>query len=113
MADTDAGSRERLVVGAADMIRRRGFNATSVRELAKHAGAPLGSTYHYFPGGKQQVATEAVEFAGEVVSRRLAAELRVGAGGRPARVPGVVAGSRRGKPRRMPGAGCVGRGTPR
>ena len=78
MADTDAGSRERLVVGAADMIRRRGFRATSVRELAKHAGAPLGSTYHYFPSGKQQVATEAVEFAGEVVSHRLAAELRSG-----------------------------------
>ena len=78
MADTHAGSRDRLVVGAADMIRRRGLNATSVRELAKHAGAPLGSTYHYFPGGKQQVATEAVEFAGEVVSRRLAAELRQG-----------------------------------
>ena len=78
MADTHAGSRDRLVVGAADMIRRRGLNATSVRELAKHAGAPLGSTYHYFPGGKQQVATEAVEFAGEVVSRRLAAELRSG-----------------------------------
>ena len=44
MADTHAGSRDRLVVGAADMIRRRGLNATSVRELAKHAGAPLGST---------------------------------------------------------------------
>ena len=60
MADGDRGSRDRLVIGAADMIRRRGLNATSVRELAKHAGAPLGSTYHYFPGGKQQVVTEAV-----------------------------------------------------
>ena len=78
MADGDRGSRDRLVIGAADMIRRRGLNATSVRELAKHAGAPLGSTYHYFPGGKQQVATEAVEFAGDVVSRTLAVELRRG-----------------------------------
>jgi AcrR family transcriptional regulator len=75
---TDAGSRDRLVMGAADMISRRGLNATSVRELAKHSGAPLGSTYHYFPGGKQQVATEAVRFAGDVVSRALAAELRAG-----------------------------------
>ena len=75
MADGDRGSRDRFVIGAADMIRRRGLNATSVRELAKHAGAPLGSTYHYFPGGKQQVVTEAVEFAGDVVSRTLAAEL--------------------------------------
>ena len=78
MADADAGSRGRLVMGAADMIRRRGLNATSVRDLAKHARAPLGSTYHYFPGGKQQVATEAVQFAGAVISRRLVGELRRG-----------------------------------
>jgi AcrR family transcriptional regulator len=78
MADVDVGSRDRLVRGAADMISRRGLNATSVRELAKHAKAPLGSTYHYFPGGKQQVATEAVQFAGEWTSRALAAALCAG-----------------------------------
>jgi AcrR family transcriptional regulator len=78
MAGTDAGARDKLMMGAADMISRRGLNATSVRELAKHARAPLGSTYHYFPGGKQQVATEAVQFAGDVVSRTLGAELRAG-----------------------------------
>src|SRR5215211_8556575 len=71
-------ARDKLVMGAADMISRRGLNATSVRELAKHARAPLGSTYHYFPGGKQQVATEAVHFAGDLVVRALTAELRSG-----------------------------------
>jgi AcrR family transcriptional regulator len=78
MADASTGSRDRLVMGAADMISRRGLNATSVRELAKHARAPLGSTYHYFPGGKQQVATEAVQFAGEWTERALVGELRSG-----------------------------------
>jgi AcrR family transcriptional regulator len=70
--------RQRIVAGAADMIRRRGLNATSVRELAKHAQAPLGSTYHYFPGGKEQLATEAVQFAGDVVARILRRELAAG-----------------------------------
>jgi AcrR family transcriptional regulator len=74
-ARSKAPSRERIVAGAADLISRRGLNAASIRELAKHAHAPLGSTYHYFPGGKRQVATEAVEFAGEAVSRRLRKEL--------------------------------------
>jgi AcrR family transcriptional regulator len=60
------------------MIRRRGLNATSVRDLAKHARAPLGSTYHYFPGGKQQLASEAVRFSGDVVARTLAAKLEEG-----------------------------------
>lgn len=71
-------SRGKLVAGAADMIRRRGLNATSVRELAKHAHAPLGSTYHYFPGGKTQLATEAVTFAGELTATLLARALENG-----------------------------------
>jgi AcrR family transcriptional regulator len=70
--------RQRIVAGAADMIRRRGLNATSVRDLAKHAQAPLGSTYHYFPGGKEQLATEAVQLAGDLVARILRRELAAG-----------------------------------
>ncbi|MFJ9543988.1 TetR/AcrR family transcriptional regulator [Streptomyces sp. NPDC101225] len=71
-------SRERIVAGAADMISRRGLSATSIRETARHARAPLGSTYHYFPGGKQQLATEAVRHTGEWVARRLREELTAG-----------------------------------
>ncbi|MFD0487949.1 TetR family transcriptional regulator [Saccharopolyspora spinosporotrichia] len=64
MSASSQQPRLQLVAGAADMIRRRGLNATSIREVAKHAQAPLGSTYHYFPGGKRQLAGEAVRFAG-------------------------------------------------
>ncbi|MEV5833853.1 TetR family transcriptional regulator [Nocardia sp. NPDC052112] len=76
MAQSDA--RDRMVAGAADMLRRRGLNATSVRELAKHSGAPLGSTYHYFPGGKSQLAAEAVRFADALAARKLVEELPAG-----------------------------------
>ena len=78
MTQPSPDARQRVVIGAADMIRRRGLAATSVRELAKHAKAPLGSTYHYFPGGKQQVAAEAVRFAGDTVARVLSRELAAG-----------------------------------
>ncbi|ALC18403.1 TetR/AcrR family transcriptional regulator [Streptomyces pristinaespiralis] len=71
-------SRERIVAGAADMISRRGLSATSIREMAKHAEAPLGSTYHYFPEGKQQLAAEAVRHTGEWVARALRKELEAG-----------------------------------
>ncbi|MFJ4535464.1 TetR/AcrR family transcriptional regulator [Streptomyces tibetensis] len=71
-------ARERIVAGAADMISRRGLNATSIRETAKHARAPLGSTYHYFPEGKQQLATEAVRFTGAWAARSLRKELEAG-----------------------------------
>ncbi|MEV6323170.1 TetR/AcrR family transcriptional regulator [Nocardia sp. NPDC051787] len=49
-----------------------------MRELAKHAQAPLGSTYHYFPGGKSQLAAEAVRFAETLTVRKLADGLAAG-----------------------------------
>jgi AcrR family transcriptional regulator len=73
-----ADVRQQIVAGAADLIRRRGLAATSIRGLAEHASAPLGSTYHYFPGGKQQLAAEAVRFAGDQVASTLRAALEAG-----------------------------------
>ncbi|MFJ8634726.1 TetR/AcrR family transcriptional regulator [Streptomyces sp. NPDC093568] len=78
MSKPSPTARERIVAGAADMISRRGLNATSIRETAKHARAPLGSTYHYFPDGKQQLATEAVRYTGAWVARSLREELDAG-----------------------------------
>ncbi|MFH0178002.1 TetR/AcrR family transcriptional regulator [Streptomyces cacaoi] len=78
MAKASAPSRDRIVAGAADLISRRGLNAASIREVARHAQAPLGSTYHYFPEGKQQLATEAVRYAGGAVARILRKELDAG-----------------------------------
>src|SRR5437016_4030205 len=78
MTEDSEHSRQRMVVGAADMISRRGLNATSVRELAKHTSAPLGSTYHYFPGGKYDLAAEAVRWADNLTVRILTRELRAG-----------------------------------
>lgn len=78
MTTSSPRARRQIVAGAADMIGRRGLNATSIRETAKHAKAPLGSTYHYFPEGKQQLAAEAVRYAGERIARLLREELRAG-----------------------------------
>lgn len=63
---------------AAEMLARHGLNATSIREMAKRAQAPFGSTYHHFPGGKQQVISEAVALAGERVQQQLEEHLRDG-----------------------------------
>lgn len=78
MTEPISPTRQQLVVGAADMLRRRGLNATSVRAVAEHSRTPQGSTYHYFPGGKQQLAVEAVRFAGDTVARTLTKKLQAG-----------------------------------
>jgi AcrR family transcriptional regulator len=36
-----------------------------MKQVVTQAGAPFGSVYHFFPGGKEQLATEAIERAGQ------------------------------------------------
>jgi AcrR family transcriptional regulator len=68
-----------MVAGAAQLIGERGVGATSVRELAKFTGAPLGSTSHYFPGGKDQLVEEAVTWVSGRVEKLLAGASEDGA----------------------------------
>lgn len=53
-------TREKLLTAAARLFGRQGFAATGLKELAKEADAPWGSIYHFFPGGKTQIALEAI-----------------------------------------------------
>jgi AcrR family transcriptional regulator len=60
-----------MVVGAAELMSRRGVAATSMRDVVRHSETPRGSIGHHFPGGKQQLIEEAIDFAGASVSRPL------------------------------------------
>jgi AcrR family transcriptional regulator len=72
-------SKPKLVAAAADLMRRRGVQATSVRELARHANAPLGSVYHYFPNGKAELLQEAIAFTAQRVEAQITECLALGA----------------------------------
>ena len=61
-------TRAKMVAGAADLMSRRGVNATSMREVVRHTGTPRGSIGHHFPRGKQQLIEDALVFAGRQVS---------------------------------------------
>lgn len=63
--------RERLLQTAIRLFRQRGFAATGLAEILAGSGAPRGSLYHYFPGGKAQLGAEAVEAAGAAVTATL------------------------------------------
>ncbi|ADB54087.1 TetR/AcrR family transcriptional regulator [Conexibacter woesei] len=62
-------SRDRMVRSAALLLRERGYAGTGFRDVIAHSEAPWGSIYHHFPGGKAQLAEEAVGYAGDVVTR--------------------------------------------
>jgi AcrR family transcriptional regulator len=57
-------TRERIVTAMAELMRRQGYSATSVKQVADAAHAPMGSLYHHFPEGKQQIAAAALRTSG-------------------------------------------------
>lgn len=54
------GSRERLLEAAIDLLRGFGLSGAGINDLVRASGAPKGSVYHHFPGGKLQIAGEAL-----------------------------------------------------
>jgi AcrR family transcriptional regulator len=71
-----------MVKSAASLISSRGVSATSFSDVLADSAAPRGSIYHHFPGGKEQLATEAVRWT----SDRVVAYLRAGTETTPAAV---------------------------
>lgn len=65
-------TRQKMIAGAADLIRRRGVNATSLRDVINHTGTPRGSLAFHFPGGKLELIGEAIALADREVSIPLA-----------------------------------------
>src|SRR5258707_13001435 len=63
--------RERMVRSAAQLIRRKGVSGTGMREIVVEADAPRGSLQHYFPGGKEELVSDALLWMGDVAARRI------------------------------------------
>jgi AcrR family transcriptional regulator len=64
-------SRNRMIQSAALLFRERGYSGTGFRDVIEHSGAPRGSIYHHFPGGKEQLAADTVAWAAAVIERQI------------------------------------------
>ncbi len=64
-----------MIQSAALLFRERGVEGTAFADVLEHSGAPRGSVYHHFPGGKQQLAEEATRRAGDFMAAGLAAAI--------------------------------------
>jgi AcrR family transcriptional regulator len=58
------GTRERIVAATNELFRRRGFHGTSLKQVTSTAGATTGSVYHFFPGGKDDLAEVVIRESG-------------------------------------------------
>ncbi|MBT2469103.1 TetR/AcrR family transcriptional regulator [Streptomyces sp. ISL-66] len=75
-AKTAEGTRDRLVRTASRLMQRGGYENTPVKQLVREAEATLGSLYHFFPGGKQELAVAAIHYGDEEFTELIRGGLR-------------------------------------
>jgi len=63
-------AREDMLSVAVQLFSARGYEGVGIAELLEKSGAPRGSLYFHFPGGKQQIGAEVVARVGAEVASR-------------------------------------------
>jgi AcrR family transcriptional regulator len=63
-ARSEVPTRDRIVYASAELLRRQGYAGTGLKQIVSEAQAPFGSLYHFFPGGKEQLADEVLRTGG-------------------------------------------------
>jgi len=61
-----------MIRTAVDLFRRKGYHATAFSDVVRHSGAPRGSIYFHFPGGKDELVREAVVAATDELEESVA-----------------------------------------
>lgn len=97
-------TKAQMVAGAASLLAERGLADTSFSQVLAATGAPRGSIYHHFPGGKDELVTAGVEWAGQLLLDALAQQEPTSA---EAVARGFARPFRRLLTERRPAAGCA------
>lgn len=58
-------ARDRLVSATIEQLTLQGYAGTSVKTICSSSEATIGSLYHHFPGGKDELVAVALRAAGE------------------------------------------------
>jgi TetR/AcrR family transcriptional repressor of lmrAB and yxaGH operons len=61
-----------MVRTTAKLLQRQGYHGTGLNQIVAESDSPKGSIYFHFPGGKEQLASEALDLSGRVVADQLA-----------------------------------------
>ncbi|OLO99458.1 TetR family transcriptional regulator [Mycolicibacterium porcinum] len=67
-------TRARMLGSAVEVLRERGAAGVTIDEVLARSGAPRGSVYHHFPGGRRQILTEALQVAANTIGSIIGAE---------------------------------------
>ncbi|MFG2844786.1 TetR/AcrR family transcriptional regulator [Kitasatospora sp. NPDC048296] len=61
-------TRARLIAGTRELIEEQGYFGTGLNQVLAATGAPRGSLYFHFPGGKDQLVAAALVQSGQEVA---------------------------------------------
>ena len=56
--------KQTMIKRTAVLLAKKGLQGASFSEILEASGAPRGSLYHHFPGGKDELVLAALEYAG-------------------------------------------------
>ncbi len=65
-------TRTNMLISAAEVLRERGAAGVTIDEVLARSGAPRGSVYYHFPAGRNQILTEALQYAGQLLTEVIA-----------------------------------------
>jgi AcrR family transcriptional regulator len=57
-------TKDRILESSGELFRRQGYMGTGIKQIVEAAGAPFGSIYHFFPGGKEELGAETIRRSG-------------------------------------------------
>jgi TetR/AcrR family transcriptional repressor of lmrAB and yxaGH operons len=61
-------TKQRMIDSAVALLRERGAAGVTVESVLARSGAPRGSVYHHFPGGRSELILAAARRAGDYVA---------------------------------------------
>lgn len=64
-------SREQIIEATCELLELQGYHATGLNEIIQKSGSPRGSFYYYFPGGKEELTSEALHRVGQIIETRI------------------------------------------
>jgi len=59
--------KDALIEAASRLFKLRGYCGVGLNDIIAESGVPKGSLYHYFPAGKEQLATAAIHYTKALV----------------------------------------------